>query len=398
MLITPYGGGLVNRLVGDEEWQMRIAAAGGREISLSHEDQINLVNIVTGCYSPLSGFMTEPEYRQVTGRNKLPSGLDWTIPVLLRVEKAVLDNLSMGAPVALKDQAGQPMAVMDLESVFTLDRNEHNLQVFGTDSREHPGVQDCLRKSDLCVGGNILAPRSSLSGFRYFRHPEELRSWFESTGHSTFTAFSTRNICHVGHEYLHTLAMEITNRLGINVITGAQVKGNFLPDVIFDTYEYLVEHYYPEDRVFINNLRLPPIYAGPKEAFLQATMLQNLGFTHFIVGRDHAGIGSYYPRYGSQQIFSDLRDLSIQILPISEPRYCKVCRKITTENSCRHAGSDVAALNGRDVRRFLLEKRYTELRNIVREDLQKFLTGLFEEQVAGEPELKLKETRPIFYD
>jgi len=148
-------------------------------------------------------------------------------------------------------------------------------------------------------------------------------------------------------------------------------------------------------------LRIPPIYGGPKEAFFQAIILQNFGFTHFIVGRDHAGIGDFYPRYGSQEIFNELQDLAIRILPISEPRYCKICRKITTEKSCRHSGADIVVLNGRDVRRFLLEKSYKELRNILREDLQKFVTALFEEHVnmSGDPHgLKLKEHRKIFYD
>lgn len=401
MLISPYGGVLVNRCVGDEEWEMRLSGAKGREMQLTSEDQINLLNIVTGSYSPLDGFMTEQEYRQVISRNKLPSGLDWTIPVLLHVEKKMLDDFSIGGTIILLNSSRQPIAVMELESVFVLNRKEHNERVFGTNSDDHPGVQDGLRMPELCIGGPVFAPRSALPDFRYYKQPSELRAWLEETGQSTFTAFSTRNICHLGHEYLHTIVMEITDRLGINVITGAQVKGNFLPDVIFDTYEYLVDQYYPEGKVFLNNLRLPPIYGGPREAFLQATMLQNLGFTHFIVGRDHAGIGSFYPRYGSQQIFRELTDLSIQIFPISEPRYCKACRKITTENSCRHEGADILPLNGRDVRRFLLEKRYAELKNILHEDLQKHLTSLFEEQTAMSPnasELKLKETRQIFYN
>lgn len=401
MLISPYGGVLVDRCVGDEEWGMRLSDAKGRKIQLTPKDQINLSNIVSGIYSPLKGFMTEQEYRQVVTRTKLPIGLDWTIPVLLRIEKRILDDFSMGEMITFLDFSQQPVAAMELESVFSLDRPEYNEKVFGTNSGEHPGVQDCLRMPELCIGGPVIAPRSTFFDFRYYHQPSELRARLEETGQSTFTAFSTRNICHLGHEYLHTLAMEITDRLGINVITGAQVRGNFLPDVIFDTYEYLMENYYPVGRVFLNNLRLPPIYGGPREAFLQATMLQNLGFTHFIVGRDHAGIGSFYPRYGSQQIFRELKDLSIQILPISEPRYCKACRKITTDNSCRHEGPDVTPLNGRDVRRFLLEKRYTELKNILRADLQKFLTGLFEEHVTMTPnvsELKLREPRQIFFD
>jgi sulfate adenylyltransferase len=146
-------------------------------------------------------------------------------------------------------------------------------------------------------------------------------------------------------------------------------------------------------------MRLPPIYAGPKEAFLQATVLQNLGFTQFIVGRDHAGVGSYYERYGSQKIFRELAGLDIQVLPISEPRWCRMCNKITTELSCRHGGNDVRTLNGRDVRRFLLEKRYAELETILRPELQALVTSMFETEanLAGS-ELAIREPRRIFYE
>jgi sulfate adenylyltransferase len=401
MLIPPYGETLINRFIGDDRWQECMAKTRGGTIHLSHEDQIHLFNIATGCYSPLTGFMTEQEYHQVIDRNKLSSGLDWTIPILLRVDRSVADSMAAGSALGLLNAAGETLAVMEIESVFAIDREEHNARIFRTGSHEHPGVQDILKKSAWCLGGPVHVLATSVPALRYWRSPLECRTWLENTGKKTFTAFSTRNICHLGHEYLQALALEITDMLGINVITGAQVKGSFLPDVIFDTYDHIINSYYPVGRVFINNLRLPPIYAGPKEAFLQATILQNYGFTHFIVGRDHAGIGNFYTRYASQQIFRELTDLSIQILPISEPRFCKLCHKITTENSCRHSEPDIMPLNGRDVRRFLLEKRYTELRKIIREDLQKFLVDLFEERVhfakdAAEPQIS--EPRKVFYD
>ncbi len=172
MPIEPYGGTLVNGFIGDEEWQMRLASAKGKIVRVSDEDLINGVNVITGCYSPLTGFMTEQEYREVVGRNKLPSGLDWTIPILLHVEKSALDSLSMGAPLILADQAGEARAVMELRSVFTVDRDEYNLKVFGSNSSDHPGVQDCLRRPPVCVGGPIRAPRSAIPALRHFGQPD----------------------------------------------------------------------------------------------------------------------------------------------------------------------------------------------------------------------------------
>ena len=176
----------------------------------------------------------------------------------------------------------------------------------------------------------------------------------KASGSQSACAFSTRNICHLGHEHLHGIALEITDVLGINVITGPRLSGTFKHDVVFDTYEYLIENVYPERNVFLNNLRIPATLAGPKEAFLQAIMLQNLGFTHFIVGRDHAGIADFYGKYDAQNLLKKATDLQINILAISEPRYCNICSKITTERACKHHNS-VETINGRDIRRYLQE-------------------------------------------
>lgn len=400
MRIPPYGGTLVNRVIDHAQWEKVLAAADVHSVQLPGEDQINLFNLATGCYSPLTGFMTEQEYAEVLGHNKLPVGVDWTIPVLLRVDKTSANALKAGDMVTLNDLSRRPLAALEVASIFSIDTEQYCTKVFGTTSNEHPGVQDCLRKPETCIGGKIHMPATSVPSLRHFQSPATLRAWLDASGKQTVTAFSTRNVCHLGHEYLQTLALEITDMLCINVITGAQVKGNFLSDVIFDTYEYLIKHYYPRNKVFLQNLLIPPIYAGPREAFLQATVLQNLGFTHFIVGRDHAGTGNYYGRYASQEIFRELTDLDIEVLPISEPRFCRLCRKITTDRSCRHSGADVTLINGRDVRRYLVERRYSELSNIVREDLQRYLIRLVEERIdpsSHGTELELGEIRQLFY-
>ena len=399
MAIPPYGGTLVERVVTDDELADGVRSTAHPGISLTNDDLITLGNLAHGHYSPLAGFMTQSEYEGVIENARLPSGLAWTIPVLLHVAEADRDALKGQSRLALHDGRGRAVATVEVTEVFEIDPERHCAGTFGTTSPDHPGVQDLMKRPRFCIGGPIHVGATAFPALRHQHRPAQNRQLLEDTGKATFTAFSTRNICHLGHDYLHRLALEKTDVLGINVITGAQVKGNFLSDVVFDTYEYLILSRYPTGRVLLNNLRLPPIYAGPREAFLQAIVLQNLGFTQFIVGRDHAGIGSYYPKYGSQEIFSQLSGLEIEIMAIPEPRYCNVCREVTTEISCPHGGADVRLLNGRDVRRFLLEKRYNELESILGGEVQDILIRMFEERTSpATDEVEMVKSRPLLYD
>ncbi|MFA5147145.1 MAG: hypothetical protein WC515_07215 [Candidatus Omnitrophota bacterium] len=372
MPISAYGGKLVDRLIDDKELSARLDKVRDKKY-ISPDDIINMQNLAAGCYSPLEGFMTEIEYNSVTLSSTLPSGHAWTIPVLLRVEAP-----PEGDKVALCGPDGVVIGMMEVESVFVIDNEKFCRNVFGTADRDHPGVRHAMKKEGTCIGGKIFLSRSGMATHRHFRTPRECRGWLKATGKKAFTAFSTRNVCHIGHQHLHGLALDVTDMLGINVITGAQVEGSFLPDVVFDIYEHLISGSYPKGRVFLNNLMIPPIYAGPKEAFLQATMLQNYGFTHVIIGRDHAGVGRYYPKYGSQKIFEELKGLDISVLPIAEPVFCKVCNKVTTEVFCRHTGDDIRHLNGRDVRRYLMEKRHEELDAVIGKDVRDLLVGMLE--------------------
>lgn len=384
-MITPHGGELVDRRVGADEWRERLDSAAGT-LKLTPGDAINLYNLASGGYSPLRGFMTQAEYRSVLASCRLPSGPAWTVPILLQAEEASVRPLVTGSSVVLLDPSGEPAAVLEVESVFKLEREAHETGVFGTTSASHPGVVASRAKPDWCVGGTITAPPSRAAAGRHALDPKALRARLKATGRKSFTAFSTRNIGHIGHEHLHRLALERTDLLGILVITGAQVKGSMLPEVIYDAYERLIEAHYPAGRVLLNELRLPPIYAGPKEAYLQAILVQNHGFTHFIVGRDHAGCGDFYSRYASQRIFKDLGGLALEIMAIPEPRWCKACAKVTVEGSCPHDGNDVAALNGRDVRRLLVEGRDAELKGLLSADVLELLTS------------RLKSSRPLFFD
>lgn len=397
-LIPPYGGTLVDRTV-DAGSLSRSVAMGAPAIKLAHDAAIHLGNLAVGCYSPLQGFMTEEMYQSVIADGLCAPGLNWTIPILLHVETEIFAKVKPGDVLVLQNANGVAVATLNVESAFSIAPDAYCKSVYGTTSKTHPGVQDLLGKPPTCLGGTVSVAMEIMPKFRYLSTPAVARAWVEASQAATCVAFSTRNICHLGHEYLHNTALESADALCISIITGAQVKGSFLPDVIFDTYEYLLGNHYPEDRVLLNNLRLPPIYGGPKEAFLQATMMQNYGFTDFIVGRDHAGIGDFYSKYASQKIFEMLTSLDIEIRTISEPRFCKVCNKITTERGCRHDGTDVRTLNGRDVRRYLMENRFAELDSILRPELSNLLTRMFEENLTpGSTELCMRERRKLLYE
>ena len=330
----PYGGTLVDRTAMPAEVENR-AAVASCGVTLDAAQKIHLRNIATGAYSPLTGFMSEREYDAVVADGRLPSGLGWKVPVLLHVEKKVLEEIETGTEIALTDPVSGTLGTMTVESRFEIDPVSYCIAVMGTSDTAHPGAARVQAQSRYCIGGPVTVSRTSVPPERFENTPAQVRDRLMHAGSDKFTAFSTRNICHRGHEYQHRIALDETGFLGVHVITGATVRGSFLSDVVLDTYDMLLEDVYPPGKTLLNNLRLPPIYAGPKEAFLQATVLQNMGFTHFIVGRDHAGVGDYYGRYASQEIFAQGSTLDIAVMALPEPQYCRHCDDIVTEEICR---------------------------------------------------------------
>lgn len=371
-VIDAHGGILVDRLVDALSEDLKAAPA----IRLNDADAITLFNIATGCYSPLTGFLGRDDYESVVAHQRLTSGVAWTVPILLRVSEEIARSAKDAGKLRLDDGEGRLLGTLDVGDVFEIDTVRHCRQVFLTEDAAHPGVVRTLAAPPMAVGGTVSVLRSVLPVRPMVLSPRAHRSALAMTGGTRFVSFSTRNVGHLGHEHLHSMVLEWADVLGINIISGAMLPGSFLTDVVLDAYDFMARNYYPSDRVILNEMRLPPIYAGPREAFLQATVLQNLGYTHFIVGRDHAGIGRYYPRYGSQQIFRDVPGLAIEVLPFAEPRYCGVCAKITSERSCRHPDDKGFTFNGRDVRRLLLDGKIGELDGVMRKEVVEFLLAM----------------------
>ncbi len=393
----PYGGQLIHSVLEGDEFEALEKQGESEPIILHENDIIHLVNIGCGALSPLDGFMNEERYLSVLFRDRLENGLNWTVPILLHVEVNQAGQAKPGTWKVLKDNTGKTVGMINVEDVFSINSKEYAQKIYNTTDRSHPGARLFFHKPACCIGGKVVVKKGAVPQPGYYTPPVEHRNLIAARSFDTITAFSTRNVCHIGHEYLHCFALESTDALGINVITGAQVDGSIRPEIIFETYEMLARRYYPYDRILFNNLRIPPIYAGPREAFLQATILQNYGYTHFIVGRDHAGVGDYYGKYASQQIFETLNSLDILILAISEPRFCLECDKVTTEKSCPHNGSSVVGLNGREVRKWIQGDDKPFLKRVLRKELRDYFDHRLNSDKLNNQETLDREMGKIFF-
>ena len=373
-MITPHGGVLIDKTIPDAELSAWSSDHSAARIEISDQDLIHLVNLGTGAYSPLEGFMSRVQYRSVIAHNKLPQGDVWTIPILLHVSPET--NIELSGPnqsAVLVNGKQKPVGRIDISSTFEVDLTEYAEAVFGTLDPQHPGVGPLLQRPSTCVGGQVRLPLRTIPGDRFYRRPAEFRDILEERAGTTFTAFSTRNIPHIGHEHQIKTALSSGGPVGINVITGAGLRGSFLPDVIFDVYEQLRSASYEDEALILNNLRLPPIFGGPREAVLQAIMLQNYGFDRFIVGRDHAGVGTFYYKYASQNLFAKLSGLKIKILPLKEPRYCRACNSVSISERCDKCEKQTSTINGRDIRRYLTDDSLDQLNGIVSPVVQRAL-------------------------
>ncbi len=356
-LIPPHGGVLVNRLHSGPERDETLREAGHLPaLELGERALADLECIATGVYSPLEGFLGEKDYRSVVDLMRLANGLPWSIPVTLGVDAAFASGLRSGARIALK-RGGQVLATMDVTSVFQPDKRHEAIEVYRTEEAAHPGVAALYEAGDVNLGGPIrlLEPihHSTFAGFR--RTPEETRAEFAARGWRTIVAFQTRNPIHRAHEYLQKIALENVDGLFVNPLVGA-TKGDDVPATVrMHTYEVILASYYPKDRVLLGVFPAAMRYAGPREAIMHAIARKNYGCTHFIVGRDHAGVGSYYGTYDAQRLFDQFVPGELGIVPLKfeNAHYCRKCGQFATSKTCPHGQDDWFQLSGTKVRSML---------------------------------------------
>ena len=348
----PHGGQLVDRRLDADEAEA-LDASPLPSLPLTAAEAADLRALATGAYSPLTGFMGAKEHESVTESMRLPDGTLWSIPVCLGIPDGV--RVDAGR-LALRDEAGGLLGVLEVAEVFERDRDAEAELVYGTTDPEHPGVARVLGSPARAVAGPIQAVVEPLGGPVGSRAltPAQTRAAFAERGWSTVVGFQTRNPVHRAHEYLMKCALETVDGLLLHPLVGPTKEGDVPAEVRMRAYEAVLG-YFPPERVLLAALVAPMRYAGPREAVLHALVRKNYGCTHFIVGRDHAGVGSYYGTFEAQELIASLpaEDLGIVPLRFDNAFYCRRCLAMATGKTCPHLDTDHVALSGTQVRAML---------------------------------------------
>lgn len=323
-------------------------------VIINEETLQDIINIETGLLAPLTGFMGAEDFRSVVDRCLLADGQVFPIPVTLDVPEEVYKSARAG-DVLMLEYGGQPVADLEVESKFQMT-DADLLAVFRTDEDAHPGVHKERSRSPYRIGGKTRLTDKSylLEALK----PEDTKAVFRKKGWKTVVGFQTRNPIHKAHEHIQRIGLELCDGLFINPIVGWKKTGDFTEEAVMAAYHTMIEEFYPAGRVYMAGLKTQMRYAGPREAVFHAIIRRNLGCTHFIIGRDHAGVGGYYGPYDAHALarkLSSEHDLGIQLLLTREPYYCKKCGQIVTDKHCGHYDTHRVEISGTIIRQYIQE-------------------------------------------
>jgi sulfate adenylyltransferase len=356
-LIAPHGGELIINMAGDRERAALAERARSMpQLVVGSRQLADLEMLAIGAYSPLAGFMTQADYQGSVTQMHLANGFPWSIPITLSTTSEQAARLHEGSQVALVTAQGSVQAVMTIEEKFGYDKEQEARNVYRTSEEAHPGVKVVYEQGDVLLGGPVRILDLQHQAFATYRlTPTQSRQAFAERGWKRVVGFQTRNPVHRAHEYIQKCALETVDGLYLHPLVG-DTKGDDIPaEVRMHCYEVLLQHYYPSQRVILGVLPAAMRYAGPREAIFHALLRKNYGCSHFIVGRDHAGVGSYYGSYDAHHIFAEFDPAQLGITPMffDHTFYCRACDAMASSKTCPHSSEQQVTLSGTKVRQLL---------------------------------------------
>jgi sulfate adenylyltransferase len=356
--IAPHGGALIDRVLAGAARDAAIVRAEGlASVTLGSVSLSDLELIGNGAFSPLIGFLGSADYRAVLDEMRLHTGLPWSIPIMLSVPADEAGRLEIGSEIALRDEGGRLVGILELDEKFTYDKADEAQRVFGTTEDAHPGVARIFAGGDTYLAGDVWVLDGPIDPPfpEHRRTPAETRAIFSERGWQRVVGFQTRNPIHRAHEYLTKVALEVVDGLLVHPLVGDTKSDDIPADVRMRAYETLLADYYPESRTLLSVYPAAMRYGGPREAIFHAIARKNYGCTHFIVGRDHAGVGSYYGTYDAQKIFDRFDPLELGITPLffEHTFWCHACEGMASDKTCPHGDKQHLILSGTKVRELL---------------------------------------------
>ncbi|MDH3692422.1 MAG: sulfate adenylyltransferase, partial [Gammaproteobacteria bacterium] len=356
-LVAPHGGNLVNRFLREPYDHSYLKSLN--RVVLDQKSQMEVEQLATGTYSPLEGFMTKIDFHCVLSDMRLSDGTVWPIPIVLDVSKEVAETLCVGEQVALVDSEGDVVALLHLEEKYSFDKGKAAIQLYGTDSDQHPGVQMMMAMNPILLAGKLdLVKRRSSVTKEYELSPKQVRRLFEERGWTHVLGFHTRNVIHRAHEFIQRSAIESENCDGLFVhpVVGGKKPGDFATKYIVQSYVTMLENFYPSDKVVLAAFSTFSRYAGPREALFTALCRKNFGCSHFIVGRDHTGVSNYYDPDASHKVFDQFPDIGIKVVKFEEVFYSKSAKDYVHKTGDSYREEDRLAISGSTARQMFERK------------------------------------------
>ena len=318
-------------------------------LDIDYGTVLNIMNMKSGILSPLTGFMVEADFYSVLENQRLENGIPWSMPYILDVTRKEYETIKLEDSVGLFYRT-EIIAILIVKDLFRYDKKELCRKVFGTTSIEHPGVKRAMERSGIALAGDIVAANMPDIPFeKETMFPIQTRKIFKERDWKRITGFQTRNVPHRGHESMQRSALRESDGIFINPVLGKKKAGDYTDSVIINSYKTLINSYYPTKRVLFSPLHYEMSYGGPREAMIHAIMRKNFGCTHFVVGRDHAGVGDFYGPYDAQKNLEKF-ELGIEIMKMDEVFYCKKCEELATVKDCPHGEDEKVHFSGTMIR------------------------------------------------